>query len=214
VSPLQQLSQAITDGDEQAAPRLVQEALDAEQPARTILDDGLLAGMNEVGRRFREGEFFIPEVLIAAEALKAGLDVLQPQLVAQGVKAAATAVIGTVEGDLHDIGKNLVAMMLTGAGFEVIDLGVDVSADKFIDACRRQPVQVVALSALLTTTMPQMQSITRRVKAEVQPPPAVIIGGAPVTAEYANEIGADGYGRDAATGAEVARQMLRAPNRP
>jgi len=163
--------------------------------------------MMEVGRRFREGEYFVPEVLIAAEAMKAGTTVLKPHLIKAGVKAEATAVIGTVRGDLHDIGKNLVATMLEGAGFEVVDLGVDVPPEKFVEACRQRQVDVVALSALLTTTMPMMEESIKRIKGEVKPAPVVLIGGAPVTQEYADKIGADGYGRDAATGAEVAKKL-------
>jgi len=207
MSVLPEIAQAVIAGDEQQAPKLVEQALSDGVAAKEVLQDGLLAGMSEVGRRFRDGEFFIPEVLIAAEAMKAGMEVLRPRLVAQGVKAEATAVIGTVRGDLHDIGKNLVATMLEGAGFEVVDLGVDVSAEKFIEACRQRPVQLVAMSALLTTTMPQMETTVTELRERLNPPPAIIIGGAPVTQAYADQIGADGYGRDAATGAEVAKGL-------
>ena len=207
MSVLSQIAQAVIDGDEQQAPKLVEQALSDGVAAKEVLQDGLLAGMTEVGRRFRDGEFFIPEVLIAAEAMKAGMEVLRPHLVAQGVKAEATAVIGTVRGDLHDIGKHLVGTMLEGAGFEVVDLGVDVSAEKFIKACRERPVQLVAMSALLTTTMPQMETTVKQLREGLDPPPAIIIGGAPVTQAYADQIGADGYGRDAATGAEVAKGL-------
>jgi 5-methyltetrahydrofolate--homocysteine methyltransferase len=207
MSVLEAMAQAIISGDEVAVPTLVNQAVADGMPARTILEDGLLAGMSEVGRRFRECEFFIPEVLVAAGAMKAGMQVLRPHLAQQGVKAAATAVIGTVRGDLHDIGKGLVATMLEGAGFDVVDLGVDVSAEKFANACRQRPVQLVAISALLTTTMPEMAGVVRHLKTELKPAPAVIIGGAPVTQDYADQIGADGYGRDAATGAEVAKRI-------
>ena len=207
MSVLPEIAQAVIAGDEQQAPKLVEQALSDGVAAKEVLQDGLLAGMSEVGRRFRDGEFFIPEVLIAAEAMKAGMEVLRPRLVAQGVKAEATAVIGTVRGDLHDIGKNLVATMLEGAGFEVVDLGVDVSAEKFIEACRQRPVQLVAMSALLTTTMPQMETTVTELRERLNPPPAIIIGGAPVTQAYTDQIGADGYGRDAATGAEVAKGL-------
>jgi 5-methyltetrahydrofolate--homocysteine methyltransferase len=207
MSVLAEIAQAVIDGDEQQAPKLVEQALSGGAAANEVLQGGLLAGMSEVGRRFRDGQFFIPEVLIAAEAMKAGMEVLRPRLVAQGVQAEATAVIGTVRGDLHDIGKNLVATMLEGAGFEVVDLGVDVSAEKFIEACRQQPVQLVAMSALLTTTMPQMETAVNELRERLSSPPAIIIGGAPVTQAYADQIGADGYGRDAATGAEVAKRL-------
>ncbi|MEW6251001.1 MAG: corrinoid protein [Planctomycetota bacterium] len=204
---LEQIAQAVIDGDEVNAPKLVEQALGAGLHARQVLQEGLLKGMMEVGRRFREGEYFVPEVLIAAEAMKAGTTVLKPHLIKAGVKAEATAVIGTVRGDLHDIGKNLVATMLEGVGFEVVDLGVDVPPEKFVEVCRQRQVDVVALSALLTTTMPMMEESIKRIKGEVKPAPVVLIGGAPVTQEYADKIGADGYGRDAATGAEVAKKL-------
>lgn len=207
MSVLQKIADAVLNGDEQAAPQWVGGALEQNLPAKQILDEGLLAGMTEVGRRFREGEYFIPEVLIAAEAMKAAMSVLRPALLAQGVQAEARAVIGTVRGDLHDIGKNLAATMLESAGFEVEDLGVDVSPEKFIEACRRKPAQLVAMSALLTTTMPEMQATVSQIRQSLRPAPKIIIGGAPVTQEYSDEIGADGYGRDAATGAEVAKRM-------
>jgi 5-methyltetrahydrofolate--homocysteine methyltransferase len=204
---LERIARAVIDGDEVEAPKLVEQALAAQAPARAILNDGLLKGMAEVGRRFREGEYFVPEVLIAAEAMKAGTSVLQPHLVAAGVRPAATAIIGTVRGDLHDIGKNLVGTMLEGAGFEVVDLGVDVAPEKFIETCQQRKVDVVAMSALLTTTMPMMEESIKKLKAELQPPPIILVGGAPVTQEYADKIGASGYGKDAATGAEVAKKL-------
>lgn len=207
---LEQIAQAVIDGDEVVAPRLCEQALKEGVAAKSVLQDGLLAGMGEVGRRFREGEYFVPEVLIAAEAMKAGTTVLKPHLAAQGVRPDATAVIGTVRGDLHDIGKNLVATMLEGAGFEVIDLGVDVSPEKFIEACRQRPVHVVAMSALLTTTMPMMEESVKQLKAAISPAPHILVGGAPVTQEYADKIGASGYGRDAATGAELAKKLVKA----
>lgn len=204
---LEDLAQAIITGDEVKSPELVQAALDQKLPAQQILEGGLLMGMAEVGRRFREGEYFIPEVLISAEAMKAGMNLLRPFLAEQGSKAAATAVIGTVRGDLHDIGKSLVCTMLEGAGFEVVDLGVDVTAEKFVAACRERRVHLVAISALLTTTMPEMAKVVKAIKEQVTPAPAIIVGGAPVTQSYAEQIGADGYGRDAATGADVAKRL-------
>ncbi len=210
MSILDQIAQAVLDGDEQAAPRLVQQAIDQALPAQEILQAGLLKGMNEVGRRFREGEYFIPEVLVAAEAMKAGAAVLKPHLVRAGVRPQWTAVIGTVQGDLHDIGKNLVATMLEGAGFEVLDLGVDVPPEKFVDVCRQRSVHVVGLSALLTTTMPMMETTITRLKESLDRPPPVIVGGAPVSQAFANKIGAAGYGPDAATGAEIAKQLCLA----
>jgi 5-methyltetrahydrofolate--homocysteine methyltransferase len=209
MSALEAIAQAVIDGDENATPKLVEEALAAKIPAKQVLHDGLLKGMMEVGRRFREGEYFVPEVLIAAEAMKAGTTILKPHLAKAGVKAEATAVIGTVKGDLHDIGKNLVATMLEGAGFEVVDLGVDVTPEKFIEACKQRGAKLVAMSALLTTTMPMMEDSVRKIKAALKPAPVIIIGGAPVTQEYADKIGASGYGRDAATGADVAKQLCK-----
>jgi 5-methyltetrahydrofolate--homocysteine methyltransferase len=207
VSLLEQIAESIINYDEDNASKLVEQAIADKLPAKQILNDGLLNGMAEVGRRFREGEYFVPEVLIAAEAMKAGTELLKPHLAAQGVKPSATAVVGTVKGDLHDIGKNLVVTMLEGAGFEVIDLGVDVSAEKFVEACREREVHMVGLSALLTTTMPMMQAIVKELHAAVDPKPIILIGGAPVTEAYAQEIGADGYGRDAASGAELAKEL-------
>ncbi len=208
MSLLEQIAQAVIDGDEVSTPKLVEQALAEGAAAKTVLQDGLLKGMTEVGRRFREGEYFVPEVLIAAEAMKAGTSVLKPHLARAGVKPEATAVIGTVRGDLHDIGKNLVATMLEGAGFEVIDLGVDVPPEKFVEVCLSRKVDIVALSALLTTTMPMMEQSVKQLKAEVRPTPTIIVGGAPVTQEYADKIGANGYGRDAATGAELAKSLV------
>jgi 5-methyltetrahydrofolate--homocysteine methyltransferase len=207
VSVLEQIAKSIIDCDEQGTAKRVQQALDEGVSAKDILNEGLLKGMSEVGRLFRDGEYFVPEVLIAAEAMKAGTELLKPQLISEGVKAAATAVIGTVKGDLHDIGKNLVATMLEGAGFEVVDLGVDVAPEKFIEACRERDVQLVGLSALLTTTMPVMAEIVKALRDNLDPPPVILIGGAPVTDAYAREIGADGYGRDAASGAELAKKL-------
>ena len=206
---LESLAQAVIRGDEVAAPRLVAEALAAGLPARDVLNEGLLKGMTEVGRLFRDGEYFIPEVLVAAEAMKAAAAVLKPHLAKAGVRPEHTAIVGTVKGDLHDIGKNLVATMLEGAGFEVVDLGVDVSPEQFIAACRDRKAHVVAMSALLTTTMPMMETAIRGMKAALNPMPAVLIGGAPITQDYATRIGADGYGPDAATGAELAKRLCR-----
>jgi len=207
VSLLEKIADSIINFSEQDAPGFVEEALSQGMSARQILDEGLLTGMAEVGRRFRDGEYFVPEVLVAAEAMKAAMTILKPHLAKQGIKPQATAAIGTVKGDLHDIGKNLVATMLEGAGFEVLDLGVDVPAEKFVDACREHDVQLVGLSALLTTTMPIMADIVKTLRDQLDSPPVILIGGAPVTDAYAQEIGADGYGRDAATGAELAKQL-------
>ncbi len=201
------IAAAVREGNDERARELVREALAGGMAAERVLKQGLLAGMDEVGRLFREGEYFLPEVLVAADAMKAGMEVLQPRLLAENVRPEATAVVGTVAGDLHDIGKNLVAIMLQGAGFEVIDLGVDVPAEQFVAACRQRRPQLVGLSALLTTTMPQMETTVRQLRQELPDGPKIIIGGAPVTQKYADQIGADGYGRDAASGAELAKRL-------
>ena len=207
MADLEQIAKAIIDCDEDGTLDLVNQAIADGVSAKDILNDGLLAGMAEVGRLFRDGEYFVPEVLISAEAMKAATNVLKPHLATMGVEAAATAVIGTVKGDLHDIGKNLLATMLEGAGFAVIDLGVDVAAEKFVEACQTRKVDMVGLSALLTTTMPVMKEIVSELQAKVDPKPVILVGGAPVTEGYAREIGADGYGRDASTGAELAKEL-------
>lgn len=209
MSILEQIAQAVIEGNEDSTPKLVEEALAGGIAPEDVLNDGLLKGMIQVGRLFREGEYFVPEVLISAETLKAGLAILRPLLLKAGVKPEFTAVIGTVKGDLHDIGKNLVATMLEGAGFAVVDLGVDVGADRFIAACHEHGAQVVALSALLTTTMPAMEQSVRQIREQLQPMPVVLVGGAPITQDYADKIGASGYGRDAATGAELAKELCR-----
>jgi 5-methyltetrahydrofolate--homocysteine methyltransferase len=201
------LAQAVLVGDEVAAPQAVTEALAANLPPIDILRDGLLAGMSKVGQLFQQGEYFVPEVLVAAEAMKAAMGVLQPALLKAGVRPERTAVIGTVHGDLHDIGKNLVAIMLQGAGFEVVDLGVDVTAEQFLAACQQQRVDIVGLSALLTTTAPEMGTIIRCLRAALSPTPLILVGGAAVNQDYAKRIGADGYGADAASGAELAREL-------
>ena len=203
---LEQIAKAVVECDEELTPKLVDAALAEGLPAREILNGGLLVGMTEVGRLFRDGEYFVPEVLIAAEAMKAATAILKPHLAAAGVTPEATAAIGTVKGDLHDIGKNLVATMLAGAGFEVIDLGVDVPPERFVEVCRDQAVDLIALSALLTTTMPMMETTIKALReAGLAKMPIILVGGAPVTDEYAQNVGADGYGRDAATAADIAK---------
>ena len=209
MSALEELAQAVVEGNEKAIESLVKQTLDGGVDASEVLNDGLLKGMSEVGRRFRDGEFFIPEVLVAAEALKVGTALLKPLLADAGVKPRYTAVMGTVRGDLHDIGKNLVATMLEGVGFGVVDLGVDVPAEKFIAACQEHNAQVVGLSALLTTTMPAMAETVRKLNETISPAPIILIGGAPISAEYAEKIGASGFGADASTGAELAKTLCQ-----
>ena len=206
---LDNLYEGILDGDMGATPNNVQVAIDAGIAPDVILNEGMIAAMAEVGQLFEEGEFFVPEMLIAARAMQAGLVVLKPHLVASGVEPLGTVVVGTVQGDMHDIGKNLVTMMLEGAGFEVIDLGVDVKPEIFIESIRENKPQVVAMSALLTTTMPKMGvTIDAMREAGVLESVNVMVGGAPVTAEFAEKIGANGYAQDASQAANLAKTFL------
>ena len=206
---LQKIASNLYQGEDEVVAQLVQKALDQNLPPEEILAGGLTAGMDEVGRDFKAGDLFVPEVLIAARAMHAGMDVLRPLLAASDVPSAGKYVIGTVAGDLHDIGKNLVKMMLEGAGFEVIDLGIDVKPEAFVAAVREHKPQLAGMSALLTTTMPAMKStIAALEKAGVRDTVKVMIGGAPVTAAYAEQIGADAYAPDAATAVELARSLL------
>ena len=203
------LYNAILEGDADSTEVAVQIALDAGLEPGRILNEGMIAAMTEVGKRFEEGEYYVPEMLIAAHAMQAGLAILKPHLQKSDVKSAGKIVIGTVKGDMHDIGKNLVSMMLEGVGFEVIDLGVDVPPEKFIDAVSAGGVQIVALSALLTTTMPNMKSIITAIQqAGLRDKVKIIVGGAPVTQEYANLIGADGYAADASRAARLALSLV------
>lgn len=188
---------------------LVQGALDKGVSPQEIIDQGLIAGMNEVGVRFKNDEMFIPEVLVSAKTMHTGMEVLRPLLESKGVKSAGKVVLGTMKGDLHDIGKNLVGMMFQGAGFEVIDLGVDQSAESFVEAVRSNGAEVVAMSALLTTTMTEMAGVIEALKrAWLRDQVKVMVGGAPVSQEFANSIGADGYAPDAATAVEKLRELL------
>ena len=207
MADLQALADALIKGDRNAVSELVKAALDEGVGPKDVLEQGLIAGMNVIGKRFKANEVYVPEVLIAARAMHAGLDILQPKLVEAGVEPVATVVLGTVKGDLHDIGKNLVGMMLTGAGLKVVDVGTDVAADKFVEACKENDAAVCAMSALLTTTMPQMTEVVKAIK-DAGLSTKTIIGGAPVTQNFADEIGADGYAPDAASGAEQALALL------
>jgi len=205
----QEIYKNILEGDMSGLPSQVQAALDAGVAPDVILNEGMIPAMAEVGRLFEEGDYFVPEMLISARAMQAGLGVLRPRLVESGVKPIGKVVIGTVQGDLHDIGKNLVSMMMEGAGFEVIDLGTDVRAETFIDAVQSNGVQIVAMSALLTTTMPQMKvTIDAMLEAGVRDSVKVMVGGAPVTADFAEQIGADAYARDASQAASAARALV------
>ena len=210
-SVLEEIREGIMDGDMQLVQDKVNEALEDGVEAPVILRQGLIPAMAEVGRLFEAGEYFVPEVLIAARAMKSGLTILKPKLVEADIEPVGTVAAGTVKGDLHDIGKNLVCMMLEGAGFEIVDLGTDVSPEAFVDAVKNQGVDVVAMSALLTTTMPNMKTTLDALQeAGVRDKVRVMVGGAPVTQAYADEIGADGYAADASRAATLAKQLVAA----
>ena len=204
---LQELGEAIKRGDRDKAVELTHEAMEASLSAQEILD-AMVGAMDFIGQRFQKNEIFVPEMLIAARAMKEAMAVLEPMLIDAGIQPVAKAVIGTVEGDLHDIGKNLVAMMWKGANFDVIDLGTNVSPQKFVDAAKENKAQIVGLSALLTTTMPAIKSTVDALKEAGMDTTKVVIGGAPVTQDYADEIGAHGYAPDAASAVDVARNLL------
>ena len=208
MADLSALAESIINGKAKDAKELVQKALDAKVPVSEILNNGLIKGMSVVGEKFKNNEFYVPEVLIAARAMHGSMDILKPLLASSGVKPVGIVSIGTVKGDLHDIGKNLVVMMLEGAGFEIMDLGIDVPAEKFVESVKNG-AQVIAMSALLTTTMTAMKTTIDALKeAGVRDKVKIMIGGAPVTQNYADEIGADGYARDAASGADKAKELL------
>jgi 5-methyltetrahydrofolate--homocysteine methyltransferase len=207
MADLEALKEAVINGDQKTAAAVTRQALDEGMPPEQILNDGLIAGMNVVGKRFKANEIYVPEVLIAARAMKSAMEPLEPKLVEAGVEPLGTVLIGTVAGDLHDIGKNLVAMMWKGAGFNVVDLGTDVPPEKFVSAVKESKATLVGMSALLTTTMPMIEKTAKAlrdsgVKAKI------VIGGAPVTQEYADKIGVDGYAADAASAVDVAKHLL------
>ena len=209
---LDSLKKAIEEGHAKDAATAVQAALETGAVPGDILQDVMVPAMDEVGRRYDCGDYFLPEMLISARAMKAALAILRPLLVATDVKPAGTVVAGTVKGDLHDIGKNLVCMMLEGAGFEVRDLGVDVAPEKFVDAAKGGGVNLIALSALLTTTLPNMKVTIELLKAAgLRDKVGVMVGGAPVNDKLAAEIGADGYAEDAAGAVALARRLVCAP---
>jgi 5-methyltetrahydrofolate--homocysteine methyltransferase len=211
MSLLDDLRKSVIDGDLIVTQDQVHQALAENLPPEKILTEGLISAMTEVGRMFEAGEFYVPEMLVSARAMKAGLAILRPHLAAANIQAIGKVVIGTVQGDLHDIGKNLVGMMLEGAGFEVIDLGVDVSPEKYVRAVQEFHPDLVGCSALLTTTMPRMQDIVQALQAAgLRDTVKVMIGGAPVTAQYARDIGADFYAPDAASASHRARELMRA----
>ncbi len=206
---LKQLFDAIVDGDHHAAKTLTEGAIAAGANPKVLLDTAMIPAMDEVGRRFEQGEYFVPELIISARAMKAGMTVIRPLLTARADKPAGRVALATVRGDLHDIGKNLVGTMLEGGGFEVVDLGVDVGPDKIVTAVKEQNVDIVALSALLTTTIAGMKLTIDKLKAEgVRDRVKVIIGGAPVTQKFANDIGADGFSETASGAVILARSLM------
>ena len=207
----EQLSEVIMKGDAKKAPRLVKRALKQDLPPKDILDNGMVAGMNEVGARFKCGDMFVPEVLMSAEAMQAGLKILRPELVASGAELVGKIVLGTVKGDVHDIGKNLVGMMCEGTGFEVIDLGFDVAPEAFVTALKEHQPNILGLSALLTTTMREMGHTIKAIEeAGLRDKVKIMVGGAPVDAAFAERIGADGYGSNAISGTELAKEFAGA----
>jgi 5-methyltetrahydrofolate--homocysteine methyltransferase len=205
---VESIRKAVLEGNMGSVQENVQSALAAGVPAAEILQQGLITAMDEVGILFEKGEFFVPEMLIAARAMKAGLEILRPLLIDSGVEPVGKMILGTVKGDLHDIGKNLIAMMLEGAGFEIIDLGVDVAPEAFVGAAR-EGASLIGMSALLTTTMNNMSVTIEALKAAgLRDKVKVLVGGAPVTQEYADSIGADAFARDASSAARIVRQLV------
>ena len=207
---LQEIAQQLQDGKVKVVKELVQQAIDEGIPAEQILNEGLIAGMNVVGEQFRNNEIFVPEVLVSARAMNQGAALLKPLLQAEGVEAIGKIALGTVQGDLHDIGKNLVKMMLEGKGFEVIDLGTDVAPETFVNAVKEQDCQIVCLSALLTTTMGVMEDVIKAIEAAgLRDKVTIMVGGAPINQEFADKIGADAYTSDASEAAEKAYSFVK-----
>ncbi len=207
----ERISTAILEGDSEKVAKLVQRALKRDETSKDILDNGLVVGMGEVGARFKRGDMFVPEVLMSAESMQAGLAILRPLLLASGVKLIGKILMGTVKGDLHDIGKNLVSMLCEGAGFEIIDLGFNVDPEKFIAGIKEHQPNIVGMSAMLTTTMRSMGHTIKAIQeAGLRDEVKIMVGGAPVDAEFAKRIGADGYGSNAPGGADLAKQLAGA----
>ena len=206
MADLKALGDSIIKGDQKTAVDITKAALEEGVAPGTILEEGLIAGMNVIGVRFKANEVYIPEVLISARAMKMAMEILEPKLAEAGVEPVGTAMVGTVQGDLHDIGKNLVVMMLKGAGFKVMDVGVDVAPDVFVEKAKECGAEVVGMSALLTTTMPAMEKTIQAIK-DSGIAVKTMIGGAPVTQAYAEKIGADGYAADAASAVDIAKEL-------
>jgi 5-methyltetrahydrofolate--homocysteine methyltransferase len=208
---LARLAASVLAGEVAEGKRLAEHGLAGGLSAKVILDQGLMSGMDTVGRRFRDGDMFLPEVLMSARTMQASVDILRPELARLGVKAHGRVVLGTVKGDLHDIGKSLVGIMLQGAGFEVIDLGIDVPPERFVAAVQAEQPDLVGMSALLTTTLGSMAATVKALnKAGVRGKVGVMVGGAPVTQQFADEIGADGYASNAGSAAELAKRLMGA----
>jgi len=209
MSALPELTEAVKTGNRNSARELTTAALERGDDPEQVLD-AMVEAMDDIGKRFQRNEVFVPEMLIAARAMKEAMSVLEPSLVKAGIKPKFNCVIGTVQGDLHDIGKNLVAMMWKGANFGVVDLGTNVTPERFVEAIREHEAQVVGISALLTTTMPAMKTIIDAIRAEGMDDVKVVIGGAPITKEFADQIGADGFAADAASAVECVRELVPA----
>ena len=210
---MQEIAAALVEGDDDVVDDLTVQALDEGIEALEVMDDGLIAGMGIVGIKFREAFIFVPEVLACARAMKAGMKHIEPILSASGIEPMGTVIMGTVKGDLHDIGKNLCIMMLRGSGFVVVDLGVDTSSDEFIEAVEEHAAPLLGMSALLTTTMPNMGlTIEAFIDEDLRDEVAIMVGGAPVTQEFADDMGADGYGKDALACVDLAKQLLAGAN--
>jgi len=207
MADLKAIAEAVVKGDQAKATELTRAAIDEGAPVKSVLDEGLIGGMDIIAARWKRNDVYIPEVLIAARAMKTAMVILEPELAKAGIKAIGKFLIGTVEGDLHDIGKNLVTMMMKGAGFEVTDIGIDVPVARFVEQAKSSGAQLVGLSALLTTTMPGMEKTLKAMK-EAGVTAKIMVGGAPLTQAYADKIGADAYAADAATAVEVAKGLL------
>ena len=205
-----EIAESVVNGEDTLTRELMEKALAEGLPSAELLENGLVAGMSVVGQRFKNNEIFIPEVLVSARAMKAGMEILRPHLVQDDLQSRGKVVMGTIQGDLHDIGKNIVAMLLEGAGFEVIDLGADVKIERFVEAVKTEEADLVGMSALLTTTMINMKTVIEDLKkAGLSKPVKTMIGGAPVTRDYADRIGADGYASDASRAVDLALQLLK-----
>lgn len=207
---LNQISDSLNQGEDEKTAELTEQAIAQKIAAKTILDQGLIAGMNIIGKKFKNHQVFLPEVLLAARAMHAGMEKLKPLLSREGIPTKGKVVLGTVQGDLHDIGKNLVGILLQGAGYEVFDIGNDAPSERFIETAKKEGAGIIAMSALLTTTMPMMKQVIARIK-EDNPEGRIktLIGGAPVSREYADEIGADAYGFDGSNAVECVEKLMK-----